>query len=223
MNAQEQQVIESLFERIQQGAAQGGPRDPQAEALIQQKVQGFTGAPYYMAQTMVVQEHALQQAEQRIRALEQQVQGGRSFTGGSFAGGSFAGPTSGYQPGPAPQYQQPAPQQSGGMGGFLAGAGKMALGIGGGILVADAAMGLARGIFGGGGGFGGGFGGFGYGGDEGAFERGYEAGQQDDDRDQGDTQQYSNDDNQQSGWDDQGDQGGDWGGGDDSSDSGSSW
>src|SRR5262249_47184548 len=35
-----------------------------------------------------------------------------------------------------------------GMGGFLAGAGKIALGVGGGILVADAAAGLARGLFG---------------------------------------------------------------------------
>ena len=191
MNAQEQQVIESLFARIQQGASQAGPRDADAEALIQEKLRAFPTAPYYMAQTLVVQEQALQRAEQRIRTLEQQS-----------GGGSFAPPTSGFQQGPAA-----APQGRGGWGrggggfgggGFLAGAAQMALGIGGGILVAEAATSLAQGIFGGG------FGGFGgFGGDEAAFERGYEEGQQDDQSDWG-------------GGDDGGgfDDGGDWGGGD---------
>jgi uncharacterized protein len=184
MNAQEQQVIESLFTRIQQGASQAGSRDADAEALIQEKLRAFPTAPYYMAQTLVVQEQALQRAEQRIRALEQQENGG-----------SFAPPTSGFQAGAAP-----GPQGRGGWGrgggGFLAGAAQMALGIGGGILVAEAATSLAQGIFGGG------FGGFGgYDGDEAAFERGYEEGQQDDQSDGG---------GDGGGFDD----GGDWGGGD---------
>jgi uncharacterized protein len=175
MNPQDQQVIESLFQRIQQGAAQAGPRDPEAEGLIQQKLQGFPGGAYYLAQALVVQERALQQAEQRINALQQQA-------GGASAG--FAGPPPGYQQAPTPppyqpQYAQPqyAQPRGSGAGGFLAGAGQMALGIGGGILVAEAATSLARDVFGGGG-FGGGFGGFGgSGGQEAAFERGYEAGQ----------------------------------------------
>ena len=36
MNAQERQVIEALFARIQHGAAQAGPRDAGAEALIEE-------------------------------------------------------------------------------------------------------------------------------------------------------------------------------------------
>ena len=36
------------------------------------------------------------------------------------------------------------------MGGFLAGAGKIALGVGGGVLLADAVMGLGHDLFGGG-------------------------------------------------------------------------
>jgi uncharacterized protein len=193
MNAQEQQVIEGLFTRIQQGASQTGPRDPQAEALIQQRLQAFPTAPYYMAQTLVVQEQALQQAEQRIQALEQQAQGR----------GSFAPPTqSGFQPGAAGRRGAGGWGGGGGFGGggFLAGAAQMALGIGGGILVAEAATSLAQGIFGGG------FGGFGgFDGDEAAFERGYEAGEQNDD------QQDSGGDDQ-SGWGDDG--GGGWDGGD---------
>ncbi|MBO0686928.1 MAG: DUF2076 family protein, partial [Candidatus Dormibacteraeota bacterium] len=128
MNPQEQQVIESLFWRVQQGASQAGPRDPEADALIQQKLQSFPQAPYYLAQALIVQERALQQAEQRINQLQQQA--GR---------GSHAGPAAGYQPAPPPYQPQYAPQPGSRAGGFLAGAGQMALGIGGGILVADAA------------------------------------------------------------------------------------
>lgn len=188
MNPQEQQLIESLFQRLQQSAAQAGPRDPEAEALIQQRAQSFPGVVYYLAQTVLVQERALQQAEARLNA-----QSGQS---------SFLPPASpapgGYQYGtPQPQYAtQPQYQQSGGgFGGFLAGAGKVALGVGGGILVADAAMGLAHDVFGGGGGFGGGFGGggFGQGYDQG-YQEGLERGEQADDQSSGQQQTYQQDD-----------------------------
>src|SRR5262245_3318542 len=120
MNPQEQQMIESLFQRLSQAAPQAGPRDPEAEALIQRRFQSLPGAAYSMAQTLLVQERALQQAEARLAAA-----------GG--AGGSF-------MPSPSPPYQQqpypyaPPRQQGGGVGGFLAGAGKVALGVGGGVL-----------------------------------------------------------------------------------------
>src|SRR6266700_515765 len=140
MTPQEQQIIESLFQRLTQGAAQGGPRDPEAEALIQQRLQSFPGGPYYMAQTLILQERALQQAEARLGQ-----QGGQ----GSFLPGGSGQPYQQYAPAPgyAPRAHQQAPGGSG-IGGFLAGAGKLALGIGGGILVADAAMGLAHDVFG---------------------------------------------------------------------------
>lgn len=189
MNPQEQQLIESLFQRLQQSAAQAGPRDPEAEALIQQRVQSFPGVVYYLAQTLLVQERALQQAEARLNA-----QSGQS----SFLPPATPAP-GGYQYGtPAPQYiPQPQYQQPGsGVGGFLAGAGKVALGVGGGILVADAAMGLTRDVFGGGGGFGGG--GFGGGGLDQGYDQGYqqglERGEQQDDRDHGQQQGYQQDD-----------------------------
>jgi hypothetical protein len=147
LNPQEQQVIDSLFQRLAQGAVQAGPRDPQAEALIQQHFSQLPGAAYYMAQTMLVQERALQQAEARL--AQQQPGGGGSFLppAGGYAPGA---PAPGYYPGAQPVYQQ-QPQQSFGGGGFLAGAGKIALGVGGGLLVAEAASGIARDLFGGGG------------------------------------------------------------------------
>src|SRR5262245_43503996 len=134
MTPQEQQIIESLFQRLTQAAAQAGPRDPEAEALIQQHLQRFPGGPYYLAQTLILQERALQQAEAR---LGQQGGGQGSFLPGGGQPSPYT-PTPGYAPAPGyvpqPGYQQ-APGGSG-LGGFLAGAGKMALGIGGGILVA---------------------------------------------------------------------------------------
>lgn len=202
MNPQEQQMIESLFQRLAQGAVQAGPRDPEAEALIQQRVQGLPGAAYYMAQTLLVQERALQQAEARLSAMPQ-------------GGGSFLPPGAGYAPpgyaaAPQPVYQQPG---GSGVGGFLAGAGKIALGVGGGILVADAAMGLAHDLFGEhqAGGFGPGHGQ--------AYDEGYQQGQDQADAGgidpqgepggYGDSQPYQDDggfDQQQ----DEPDQSGDW-------------
>src|SRR5262249_51407688 len=140
MTPQEQQIIESLFQRLTQAAAQAGPRDPEAEALIQQQQQRFPGAPYYMAQTLILQERALQQAEAR---LAQQGGGQGSFLPGGGQPYPYAPP-----PGNAPQPGYQRAPGGGGVGGFLAGAGKLALGIGGGILVADAAMGLAHELFG---------------------------------------------------------------------------
>ena len=133
MNKQEKQVIDALFQKLGQLAAQSGPRDPEAEAWLNQRAQRLPGATYHMAQAIVVQQQALKQAEARLAQLEQQRGG---------AGQAFASQQ------PRGQAQaQPAPQQ-GGWGGFLAGAAQTALGIGGGILVANAGMALADDLFG---------------------------------------------------------------------------
>jgi len=143
MTPEEQQLIESLFQRLTQSAAQSGPRDPQAEALIEQRVQSLPGAAYYMTQTLLVQERALKQAEARLASQPQQS---------SFLPPAV-GPGQQYPYAAAPSYASPTyqEQRGGGAGSFLAGAGKIALGVVGGVLVADAAMGLAHDVFGQGG------------------------------------------------------------------------
>ena len=132
MNAQEKQLIDLLFSKLQQTVAQSGPRDAQAEAQINQLMEKIPGAGYYMAQAIIVQQQALKQAETKITQLEQQT--------GSSQGFLPAQPTASAQ---KRQTSQPAlqPQQSQG-GGFLAGAAQTALGIGGGILLANAGMAL---------------------------------------------------------------------------------
>jgi hypothetical protein len=123
MQAQEQQLIDQLFQKLNEVATQGGPRDPQAEAYINQHVERIPGAAYYMAQAIIVQRQALKQAEAQLNQLQQQ------------------------RGGPTPQ-QQPQQAQSQQSGGFLAGAAQTALGIGGGILIANAGMALADDLFG---------------------------------------------------------------------------
>ena len=69
-NQQDQQAIDGLFDRIEDVARNSQPRDPEAEALIQQRLREFAPAPYYMAQTILIQEQALKQAQERIEQLE---------------------------------------------------------------------------------------------------------------------------------------------------------
>lgn len=141
MNQQDQQAIDELFQHLHASASQAGPRDPQAEARIQQLFQqGPPGLLYQMAQTLVAQQRALNQAKAQIAA--QQPDGAPA----GFAAGPQAGRAAGY----SGQVYQPVYQQQPSGGGFLAGAGKIALGVGGGILAADAISSLfdGGGLFG---------------------------------------------------------------------------
>jgi hypothetical protein len=155
MNQQDQQAIDELFQHLYNSAAQAGPRDPEAEALIQQHFQQAPpGLLYHMAQTLVAQHHTLQQTRAQLASYQQQSGSPAGFAPPGPQGAGQPGypgygqPPNQQQPGAYQQaYQPPAGQQSG-RHGFLAGAGKLALGVGGGLLGAEA----LRGIFGGGGG-----------------------------------------------------------------------
>jgi uncharacterized protein len=153
VNQQDKQAIEDLFQHLNQTVAQGGPRDRDAEALIQQHVQqGPPGLLYHMAQTLVGQQGALRQMRAQLADCQQQLQ--QSGSQGGFLRGWRGGGQRGYGGyggyGPPP-YQQPSGWQRGGGGGFLAGAGQIALGVGGGILAAEALGNLFSGepLFGG--------------------------------------------------------------------------
>jgi len=152
VNQQDKQAIDDLFQHLNQIAAQGGPRDPQAEALIQQHFQqGSPGLLYHMAQTLVGQQGALRQMRAQLADCQQQLQ--RSGSQGGFTRGWQGGGQQGYGGSGAygpPPYQQPYGWQRSG-GGFLAGAGQIALGVGGGILAAEALSNLFSGepLFGG--------------------------------------------------------------------------
>jgi uncharacterized protein len=147
VNKQDQQAIDDLFQHLYQSAGQVGPRDPKAEASIQQHIQqGPPGLLYHMAQTLVGQQAALRQLRAQLADCQQRLQQSGSSAGFAQPGWRGAG-----QQGYGPPYQQPSGWQRSGGQGFLAGAGQIALGVGGGILAAEALSDLFRGggLFGG--------------------------------------------------------------------------
>jgi len=133
VNQQDQQAIDDLFQHLYQSAGQAGPPDPGAEARIQQHIQqGPPGLTYQMAQTLVGQQAALRQLRAQLADCQQQLR----------QTGSPRQP--GYR-GSGPPYQQPSGWQQPGGQSFLAGAGQIALGVGGGILAAEALSNLFAG------------------------------------------------------------------------------
>jgi uncharacterized protein len=116
MSPEERQLLVGLFERTRSAAA--SPRDQEAEAFINDQVKVQPAAPYLLTQTVIVQEHALQGANQRIQQLEAQVKeleakaqnGAGSFLGGLLVGGAAAPGLSAPprpRPAPPPGYDQP--------------------------------------------------------------------------------------------------------------------
>lgn len=143
---EDERAIEDLFERLRNVERNSAPRDVDADRLIRQRIAENPAAAYYMAQTIIVQEAALREAQQRIEALEsRQGQGG--FLGGIFGGDRPAEPPAarrgpwGHGGHDADDYGQ---RRSGG-GGFLAGAAQTALGVTGGLLLGSALTGLFTG------------------------------------------------------------------------------
>ena len=107
MNSEERQLITGLFDRMRGFAL--AEKDGEAEALINAQMAGVRDAPYMLVQSVLVQEHALQQAESRIGELEEQVRTPQSAAeprpagSGSFLGGLFGGrPSAGAEPAPGP-------------------------------------------------------------------------------------------------------------------------
>ncbi len=165
MTPEERQMLAGLFERV--NANGGAPRDAQAEAFINDAVRAAPFAPYVLAQTVLVQQHALEAAAHRVAELEaaaheagpqQQEQGsflgnlGRSIFGSGAPSApprpdydpdyqrGPAPPQQGYAPPPPPQYATPRPGPWGG--------GAPASGGGGGFLqnAASTAAGVAGGV-----------------------------------------------------------------------------
>jgi hypothetical protein len=156
MDHQDRQAIEQLFGKISQVERQSTPPDAQAAEFIRSQINQQPNAPYYMAQTIVVQEQALSAAQGRIQQLEQEL-ASRPAGGGGFLSSLFGGgqarpqPHQSYQPQPMqgmPPHMAPgmggmAPGRGG--GGFLAGAAQTAMGVAGGVMLGN----MLAGAFGG--------------------------------------------------------------------------
>ena len=188
MTPQEEQLLNSLIERVNQTQLQ--EKDPDAEALLNQKLGPNPDALYMLAQTVLVQNIALDQAKAQVGQLQQQVQQlqqhpqpahttsflGRLLGEHDPCRRSKQAPAPAYQPVPQyappaqsyPQYAQPQYQQTqyvpvGGQPSFLRGAMQTAAGVAAGALAFEGVESILNG-FGHGFGQGGyGFGGPGYG------------------------------------------------------------
>jgi hypothetical protein len=175
---QEEQLLNSLVERVNQTQLQ--EKDPDAEALLTQGLGSNPDALYVMAQTVLVQNIALDQAKAQVVQLQQQVQQARqqpahatSFLGNLLGhhdpapAPAQAGPVAqpAYVPPPPPppgydpQYQQPQYQQPqyipAGQPSFLRGAMQTAAGVAAGALAFEGVEAVLHGL--------GGFGHSGYG------------------------------------------------------------
>lgn len=150
MQREEQQLIDGLFSRLKQAESQTTARDAAAEQLINKHLQEQPGAPYYMAQAILIQEAALKKLNERVTELENRVaqqqqqpqQSSGGFLSGLFGGHSRQEPPAQQQPpvwNNAPQQQPPqyanAPAARG--TGFLGGALQTAVGVAGGVVMAD--------------------------------------------------------------------------------------
>lgn len=154
MDHNDQHAIEDLFSKLAEVGRRSPPLDTESELFIRQKIAAQPSAPYYMAQTVLMQERALEAAQARIQELETQVANSRPASGGLF-GGLFGGsePANARPLGAVSGAERPdhassreltagiaeQPQRS---GGFLAGAAQTAMGVAGGAFLASALGGM---------------------------------------------------------------------------------
>jgi hypothetical protein len=164
MQAQERELITGLFGRLQPFESQ--PRDPEAEALIKDFMARQPAAGYLLVQAVLVQEHALKAAQERIAELEARASDAPPAAAPSFLdsapklgpwGAAAAAPrTSVPTTAPAPMAPPPpatrsplqaalSPQAAGGGGGFLRTAMMTAAGVAGGALLFEGIRGLLGG------------------------------------------------------------------------------
>lgn len=112
MTPQERDLLTNLVNRLRQSPAQDIDRE--AEAMINDLVRAKPETPYVLAQTVLIQDYALNQAQARIAELERQVRQPEPKREGSFLSaifGSGKDPQPQSAPRPQPSYQpQPAYQ-----------------------------------------------------------------------------------------------------------------
>jgi len=150
MTPAERQMISDLFTRI----GRLGPieKDREAAQIIGEAVQQIPDAPYFLVQSVLVQDEALRQADARIRELEgrsserpsESFLRGRGLSGGSVPSVGPRAPSGVQEPMASrePALSTPAP------GGFIASALSTAASVAGGMLLADSIRGLFGGHYG---------------------------------------------------------------------------
>ncbi|RAU22132.1 DUF2076 domain-containing protein [Paramagnetospirillum kuznetsovii] len=166
MTPQDRDLILSVFDRLSRIA--GGQKDREAEALIADRMRAVPDAAYNLVEAVVVQENAIKDRDARIAELERQLAGAPQSGGfaqqaanpwgrGSVPSVPQQQQQQQYAPPPQyapPQYAQPQQQspwgQPSGGGSFLRTAAGAAVGVAGGMLLANSISGMFAGGHGGG-------------------------------------------------------------------------
>jgi hypothetical protein len=101
MTPEERDLITTLLDRLKNAGAAGQQKDAEADALIRQAVREQPDMPYYLVQTVLIQDLSLNQAQNRIAELERQLADAQAqkSSGTSFLGGLFGRS----EPAPQPQ------------------------------------------------------------------------------------------------------------------------
>ena len=145
MDHNDRAAIDSLFGKLKDTARTAPQPDLEAQNYIQNEILRNPSAPYFMLQTIMMQNQALENLQTRLAQLEAraaapapQPQSSGGMFGRLFGGGAA----------PAQRPQQPLqqPLQNNGPwgqqprqgGGFLAGAAQTAMGVAGGMLLGNA-------------------------------------------------------------------------------------
>ena len=160
MDTNTKQMIDDLFQRLQQAEKQNSNRDREAESLIEKHVVAQPSAPYYMAQTMIMQEATMKQLHAQVETLQRQLQQAQQQQSGGFFSNLFGGnkqqPNNQWQQG---QQRAPFGQPNNGYGqeggynnyapngggynrgsSFLGGALQTAAGVAGGVVLGNLMM-----------------------------------------------------------------------------------
>lgn len=154
MTQQEQEMLQGLIQRVNQTQLQ--EKDSEAEEMLNQTLGRNPDALYILAQTVLVQQYALDQAKQQLDQLrQQQPRRTTSFLGGLLGRDEQPAPP----PPPPPAYSQPqyvpapgyAPAYGTGYampqsGGFLRGAMQTAAGVAAGALAFEGIESLMHGF-----------------------------------------------------------------------------
>jgi uncharacterized protein len=175
MTPQEESMLNDLIGRVEQ--TQLTEKDPEAEQLLVQRLGRNPNALYILAQTVLVQKYALEQAtgqinqlRQQSQALQQQPAHTTSFLGSLLGHRDPAPPPPPPPPGygappgqpyaqpwsPVPSYGAPPPPPPGGGSSFLRTAATTAAGVAAGALAFEGVESLMHGFGGGSAGLGGG-------------------------------------------------------------------
>jgi uncharacterized protein len=166
MTPEERKMLSDLADRIAQTPPP--PKDAEAEELIRKRIGSRPDALYLMTQTVLIQNMALQHAQEQIQQLQRGVQPATASPGGSFlgqqtgtrgSGSAYSTRSAGQQQysTPPPQYAPPSPAapSPSGAPSFLRGAAQTAAGVAAGALAFEGIQALFSHPGYGGGGFGG--------------------------------------------------------------------